>query len=60
MSLLDSKGNHKQNEKTNYRLGENICEQCDQQGLNFQNIQTTHKLNNKKKQITQSKYGQKT
>ena len=22
------KGNHKQNEKTTYRLGENICKQC--------------------------------
>ena len=40
--LLHSKGNHKQNEKTFYRLGENICKQCDWQGLNFQNIQTGH------------------
>ena len=23
--LLHSKGNHKQNEKTTYRMGENIC-----------------------------------
>ena len=23
--LLQSKGNHKQNEKTTYRMGENIC-----------------------------------
>ena len=42
MSLLDSKGNHKQNKKANYRLEENICKQCNQQGLNFQNIQTIH------------------
>ena len=42
MSLLDSKGNHKQNKKANYRLEENICKQCNQQGLNFQNIQTSH------------------
>ena len=40
--LLHSKGNYKQNEKTTYRMGENICKQCDQQGLNFQNTQTTH------------------
>ena len=40
--LLHSKGNHKQNEKTIYRLGENICKWCDWQGLNFQNIQTAH------------------
>ena len=40
--LLHSKGNHKQNVKTIYRLGENICKQCNQQGLNFQNTQTAH------------------
>ena len=39
---MHSKGNHKQNEKSTYGLGENICEQCNQQGLNFQNIQTAH------------------
>ena len=27
--LLHSKGNHKQNEKTSYRLGENTGDQCD-------------------------------
>ena len=40
--LLHSKGNQKQNEKTTYRVGKNICKQCDWQGLNFQNIQTAH------------------
>ena len=40
--LLHSKGNHKQNEKATYRMGENICKRCDWQGLNLQNIQTTH------------------
>ena len=40
--LLHSKGIHKQNKKTNYRMGENVCKWCDQQGLNFQNIQTVH------------------
>ena len=40
--LLHSKGHHKQIEKKTYRLGENICKWCDQQGLNFQNIQTAH------------------
>ena len=34
--------NHKQNEKTTYGLGENICKQCNWQGLNFQNILTAH------------------
>ena len=40
--ILHSKGNHKQNEKTAYGLGENICKACDWQGINFQNIQTAH------------------
>ena len=42
--LLHSKGNHKQNEKTTNGIGENIniWKLCDQQGLNFQNIQTAH------------------
>ena len=38
--LLYSK--HKQNEKTAYGMGENICKRCDKQGLNFQNTQTAH------------------
>ena len=39
-----SKGNHKKkkNEETTYRLEENICEICDWQGLNLQNIQIAH------------------
>ena len=41
--LLHSKGNHKQNEKTTYRLEGNICKWCKQQGLNFENIQTAHR-----------------
>ena len=40
--LLYSKINHKQNEKTTYGLGENICKRCNWQRLNFQNIQTAH------------------
>ena len=40
--LLHSKGNHKLNKKTTYRIGENICKWCNQRGLNFQNIQTAH------------------
>ena len=38
--LWHSKGNHKRNEKRTCRLGENIYKWCNQQGLNFQNIQT--------------------
>ena len=60
--LLHSKGNHKQNEKTTYGMGENIYEQCDQQGLNFQNIQTVHttQQQQQKNQTAKSKNGQKT
>ena len=58
--LLYSKGNHKQNEKTTYRMGENVCKQWNQQGINFQNIQTAHTTQYQKKQTTQSKNGQKT
>ena len=41
-SFCTAKENCKQNENTAYRVGENICKQCDQQVLNFQNIQTAH------------------
>ena len=40
--LLHSKGNHKQNEKTAYRLGENTWKQCNQQVIDFPDIQTAH------------------
>ena len=40
--LLCDKGNHKQNEKATYIMGENICKWYNQQGPNFQNIQTAH------------------
>jgi len=40
--LLHSKGNHKQNEKTTYRMGENIYKWWNQQELNFQSTQTAH------------------
>ena len=51
--LLHSKGNHQQNKKTTYRLGENICKQCNRQGINFQNIQTAHSTQQKNKQPNQ-------
>ena len=40
--LLHRKGNHKQNEQTTYQLGEKICKWGNQQGPNFQNIQTAY------------------
>ena len=57
---LHSKGNHKQNEKTMYRLGENICKWCDQQGLNFENKQAGHEsqCQKKKKKIPIKKWAE--
>ena len=40
--LLHSKGNHKQDEKTTLRMGENICKQSSRQRINLQNIQAAH------------------
>jgi len=60
ISLMHSKGNHEQNEKTTYGLAESICKQCICQGLNFYNAQTAHttqQQNNnpvKKRQMTQT------
>ena len=42
VKFLHSVGNHKQNEKTTYGLGEDTLQQYDQQGTDFQNIQTAH------------------
>ena len=39
---MHSKGNHIENENTTLRMGENICKQNDQEGINFQNVQTAH------------------
>ena len=38
--ILHSKGNHQQNEKTTYRIGENLCKVCDWQEVTIQNIKT--------------------
>ena len=59
-NLLYSKGNHKQNEKTTYSLGENICKWCDQQGLISEIYKQFIQLNNEKNQTIQLKNGQKT
>ena len=47
--LFHSKGSHKQNKKTVYRLKEYICKWCNQQGLNFQNMQTIHTIQQQNK-----------
>ena len=53
--LLHSKGNHKQNENTTCELRKSICKQCNQQGLNLQNIKVVHTIQYQKNQTTQSK-----
>ena len=57
--FLHSKENHKQNKRTAYIMGENICKWCDQQGINLQNIQTAY-ISQLKKPKTESKNVQKT
>ena len=52
-SFCTAKETTNRNEKTTYRKGENICKQCDQQGLISKLYQQLIKLNNK--QPTQSK-----
>ena len=47
--LLHSKGNYKQNEKTTYGMGENICKQCDRQGVNFKYTNSSYNSVAKKK-----------
>ena len=58
--VLHSKGNHKENKKTAYRLEENTCKQYDRQGLNFQNTLPITACTTQQKNQTQSKNGQKT
>ena len=59
---MHSRGNHKQDEKSALRMGENICKQSNWQGINLQNIQTAHAVQyqKKEKQTTHSKNGHKT
>ena len=51
--LLHSKGNHKQNEKTTHRMGEDICKPGDRQGISLQNLQTAHTAQYQSKQPNQ-------
>ena len=45
--LLHSQGNHKQNEKTTLRMGENVCKQSNPQRIHLQNLQTAHETQHK-------------
>ena len=40
--VLSSKENHKQNKKTTYGMGENICKLYEQQKFSFPSIQIAH------------------
>ena len=58
--LLHSKGNHKQDEKTTLRMGENICQRSNRQRINLQNIQTAHGVQYTKNKRPNLKNGRKT
>ena len=45
--LSHSQGNHKQNEKTTLRMGENVCKQSNPQRINLQNLQIAHETQHK-------------
>ena len=46
---MHNKGNHKQDEQTTFRTGENIYKQSNAQGINLQNVQTDHAAQYQKK-----------
>ena len=52
---MHSKGN--QNEKTTYEMRENICKQCDRQGINFQNVQIAYTAQYQKSKQPNQKMG---
>ena len=56
--LLHSKGNHKQDEKTTLRMGENICKRSNQQGINLQHIQIAHAAQCQKNKQPNEKMGE--
>ena len=55
--LLHSKGNHKQDEKTALRMGENICKRINGQRINLQNIQAAHAAQYQKNKQPNPKMG---
>ena len=56
--LLHSKGYHKHNERTTHRMGDNICKQCEQLGINFKIYKQLMQLSIQNKQSKQ-KHAQK-
>ena len=58
--LLHSKGNHskkKKKEKIICEMGEEDCKQCNLQGLNLQNRQTTHTIQQQENNQPKQKMG---
>ena len=56
--LLHSNVNHqKKKEQTTYVMGENSCKWSNWQGLNLQNIQTTHTAQQQKNKQPNQKMG---
>ena len=53
LKLLHSKGNHKQDEKTTFRMVENICKWSNGQRINLQNIKAHAAQYHKNKQPNQ-------
>ena len=57
LKLFHSKGRHKQNETTTYRVGENICKWGNHQGINLQNIPTADTTQYEKNEQPNQKMG---
>ena len=54
--LLHSKKDHKQDEKTTLRMGENICKWSNWQKINLQNIQIAHVAQHQKNKVSQKNW----
>ena len=54
---MHSKGNHKQDEKTTLRMGENICKRSNWQRIDLQNIQAAHVAQYQKNKQPNQKMG---
>ena len=53
--LLHSKGYHKHNERTTHRMGDNICKQCEQLGINSKIYKELMQLSIQKKKKKKKK-----
>ena len=57
LKFLHSKGKHKQDEKTTFRMGENIYKQSNWQRINLQNLQAAHAAQYQKNKQPNPKMG---